>query len=348
MRSRLFGRAEYEALLAKSSLDELIAALSKTLYRDQVELALIQADKQRCVPEAVRLNFTGTLRQMHHFYEGEPQLLLDLLLRRWDRHNLLTILRGQRNAVAPDTVLAALIPVGQLDEVALRELARQPGLRAAIDLLTTWQLPYARPLRAVGARQGATPDLDQLELALNRYHYRALLEASAGGDENRGMVREHLRTEIDLLNLRATLRLARLPGAVALVKQRYSAPDARPLLVESGGHLPVQRLVDFIAGAAGPEAVVRGLSDTRYGTPLQLGWERYQAPGGHFAMIERELERWQAHTGAAMFARNPLSIAIPLGFLACKEVEAANLRLIAQAVRLDLDREEIKADLIFG
>jgi vacuolar-type H+-ATPase subunit C/Vma6 len=336
---------EYEALLEKSSLDEVIAALGKTPYHDHLEMALILVGKQQAVLEAIRLNFTAALRQIRHFYEGEAQALLDLLLRRWDRHNLLTILRGQNAAAAPDTMLGAMIPVGQLDEVALRELARQPGLRAALDLLTTWQLPYARPLRAIGARQGAVPDLDQLELALNQFHYQTLLEAVTGGGENRELVREQIQIEIDLLNLRATLRLARLPGANALLKQRYPPAETGSLLLP-GGHLPPPRLAGLIAEGAGPEAVIQSLSDTRYGPPLQRGGERYRAKGGHFAMIERELERWQAQQGAAMFTRNPLSMAIVLGYMAGKEMEAANLRLIAQAVRLNLDRESIRPDLI--
>jgi V/A-type H+-transporting ATPase subunit C len=243
-------------------------------------------------------------------------------------------------------VLSAIVPVGQLDEVSLRELARQPGLRAMIELMTTWQLPYARVLRRVQPRLGALPDLDQLELALNRFHYASLRETLSQGNSNKAIALEHFQTEVDFINLVTALRLARHPELVALVQQRYQAPDVRPLLIEPGGHLSVQRLVELVTQAGGLEGTVRSLRDSRYGQALEVGWRRYQAGEGDLAVFERELERWQAKQVKAMFTRDPLSIAIPIGYIGYKEIEVANLRLIAQAVALGLKRDEVRQELI--
>jgi vacuolar-type H+-ATPase subunit C/Vma6 len=49
-----------------------------------------------------------------------------------------------------------------------------------------------------------------------------------------------------------------------------------------------------------------------------------------------------------MFTYDPLSIAIPIGYLGCKEVEVANLRLIGQAVALDMNRKQARRDLIIA
>lgn len=343
MRSKLLTPAEYDALLAKTSVEDLIAALSKTPYQAHIEAALLRVGKDRCVIEAVRLNLAHTLDKIRHFFEGEPRELLNLLLRKWDRHNVLAILRGQSHELSAGQMMAAVVPTGQFDEAALQELARQPGLRAAIDLMTTWSLPYARPLREAQARLGAIPRLDQLELALNQFHYHSLLQTLGGGNANQRLLREHVQTEIDLVNLRTLLRLSRLPGVDVLVKQRYQSADMRPLFVEPGGFLAAPQLMELATTGGGVENVVRSLHDSRYGPALQAGFERYQ---GNLTVLERELERWQAAESVAMFSRNPLSMAIPLGFLGCKEVEAANVRLIAQAVALDLKRDSIKQELI--
>lgn len=348
MRSRLLTEADYSDLLAKTSIKEVITALTETPYKEDVETALVRAVGVRCVFEALRANLTRTLRQVREFFEGEPRILVDVLLRRWDRHNLLTILRGQSQEVPPETVLSAIVPVGQLDEVSLREIARQPGLWAAIDLMTTWRLPYADVLRGVQARTGTAPDLDQFEMALNRFHYVSLRETLGRGNGNRAIVAEHLQAEIDLVNISTALRLARLPGIVALVRQRYNATDVGPLLIEAGGHLRTGWLAYLVSEAGGLEGAVRGLSDTCYRPALEAGLKRYQSGEGNFGVLERELERWQAERTAAMFTRDPLSIAIPIGYLGCKEVEVANLRLIAQAVALDMKREQVRRDLIIA
>jgi vacuolar-type H+-ATPase subunit C/Vma6 len=159
-------------------------------------------------------------------------------------------------------------------------------------------------------------------------------------------VLEQLRTEIDLANLITVLRLVRRPELVPLVQQRYNTGDVQPLFIEPGGYLSVQRLIELVAQAGNFEGVIHGLNDTRYGSALAAGWQRYQAGEGRLAVFERELERWQAHQSAAMFNRNPLSIAVPIGYIGCKAVEAANLRLIAQAVALGLNRDDVRQELI--
>ena len=346
MRSRLLTGRAYDALLDKATIEELINALAETPYREDVEAALVHTEGVRAVFEAVRANLTCTLRQIRRFYEARPLILVDLLFRRWDRHNLLAILRGQRQNAPPEQVLLTVVPVGQLDEVSLRELARQPGLRAVIDLMTTWRLPYARVLRRAQSHADVSSGLDHLELALNHFHYRSLWEALPPGNGDQAILLTYLQTEVDLTNIATTLRLARMPGVTTLVGQRYNSGDVRPLLLESKGYLSVDRLANLVSEGNGVEGVVVGLSQTRYGPALQAGWQRYQAGEGGLSVIERELERWQAGQTAAMFRRNPLSIAIPIGFIGCKEVEVANLRLITQAVALNRPRQQVRRNLI--
>ena len=346
MRSRLLKESDYSTLLAKANIEEFITALTETTYKTDVETALVRVGGVRCVFEALRANLTRTLHQVREFFEGEPRTLIDLLLRCWDRHNLLTILRGQSREISSETVWSTLIPVGQIDAVSLREMARQPGLRATLDLMTTWRLPYARALRQVQARTGTVPDLDQLELALNRFYYASLYDALSQGNGNRAIVREQLCIEVDLVNIRTALHLAGRPGISYLVHQRYHATNVRPLMIEYGGQLLTQRLIELAAAVGGLEEMVHSLSDTRYGPALESGWQHFQAGEGDLTMLERALERWRAEYLAAMFRRNPLSIAIAIGYFGCKEIEVANLRIIAQAMALGMKDEQVRRELI--
>ncbi len=166
------------------------------------------------------------------------------------------------------------------------------------------------------------------------------------GNSNHALVLKQLQTEIDLINLRTALRLASLPGIIYLVHQRYHAADVRPLMIEAGGQRLTKRLIAMIAESVGIEEMVRRLGDTRYGPALEIGWRRYQAGEGGLTVLERALEHWQAEHIATMFTHNPLSIATAIGYFGCKEIEVANLRLIAQAVTLDMKRDQIRRELI--
>jgi len=348
MRSRLLSKADYEALLTRTSIDEVITALAETGYQTDIETALLRVGGVDCIFEALRANLTRTLCKIKSFFAGPPQTLIEILLRHWDRHNLLTILRGQQQEISAERVLAAVVPVGLLDQVSLRELTRQPGLRATLDLMTTWRLPYAQPLRQVRARTGTVPELAQLEMALNRFHYASLFKALTQGNGNHAILLDLLKTEVDLVNLRTALRLVRMPEITHLVDQRFHAPDIRPLLIEPGGYLAPQRLARLVAETEGVEMLVRHLADHRYRAALEAGWQRYQAAGQDMARLERALERWHIHQKMAMFQGPPLGIAIAIGYLSSKEQEVANLRLIAQAVALNLARDPIRQDLIVG
>lgn len=344
-RSRLLKKADYLALLALENLEAVIVALKETPYKEDLERALVRVEPVRAIFEALRMNLIRTLRQIRNFYEGSPQILIDLLLRRWDRHNLLTLLRGQSREVSAEVILSALIPVGQLDEVAWRELARQPGLRAALDLMAIWRLPYSQALRQAG-KSGVAPDLDQLELALNRFHYKSLYQALKHGDGNQAILLDYLRGEVDLINIRTALRLAWLPELIPVVQHRYQAATIAPLLIEPGGWLPVTRLAAVVAEAGELEGIVRELRNTPYGRALEAGWQRFQGEGGGLTNLERALERWQTEYTASLFNHDPLSMAIPIAYIGLKEVEVTNLRLIVQAVALNLDRQKLQHDLI--
>lgn len=345
MRSRLLTGADYRDLLARTNIEELITALTETPYKPDIELALLRADGLLCVYEAARTNLTRTLIKIRGFFEGKPLALFELLLRRWDRHNLLTILRGQSQEVTSDEVLAVVVPVGQIDMVALRELARQPSIQAVIDLMVAWRLPYAQTLRRARASAGTAHTLDQIELALNRFFYASIRDALQEQDGHNGRIAlEYFRTEIDLVNLSTVLRLAYLPDIGPLVQQRYDADDIQPLLID-GGYLAPTLLAQLITETGSLEGLVQHLDQTRYRPALEAGWRRYQAEH-NIAVFERELERWQAEQAQELFSRDALSIAIPIGYLISKHVEISNLRLIAQAVTFGVQRDRVRRDLI--
>lgn len=345
MRSRLLTENDYRELLKRTNIEELITALTETPYRCDIELALLRADGLQCVYEAVRANMTRTLLKIRGFFEGKPLAMFELLLRRWDRHNLLTILRGQSHEVAPDEVLAVIVPVGQLDQFVLRELARQPSIQAVIDLMVTWGLPYAQALRQSRAGAGTTHVLDQLELALNRFFYASIRASLQEQDGHNGKIAlEYFQTEIDLINLSTALRLAYLPDIGPLVQQRYEAVDIQPLLID-GGHVAPVLLARLVTEAGSLEGLVQRLAQTRYSPALETGWRRYQAEH-NLGVFERELERWQAEQAQALFSRDPLSIAIPIGYVVSKRIELSNLRLIAQAVTFEVQRDRVQRDLI--
>ena len=340
MKSRLLNGRAYDELLAATRLDDMLEVLAGTAYKAEIEAALVKYGGMQCVTEALRRNVAHTIGKIKTFFDGRPRERVARLLTRWDLFNLITMLRGQARGIAADDILDTLVPAGELTEVELRELAQQPNMRATADVMLAWHLPYAKPLARALATFGAA-DVLHLETRLYQWHYHEAL-AGLSNDANDTLLREMLHAEIDVANLATLLRLCRLRDHATQLQARYGVPDATPLLISDGG-LP-RWMLEELSTATNVAALVRGLSGTPYAACLADRLETYRQSGDLTALL-RGLEEFLVRKGVGMLHRDPLSIAIPIGYFSAKMNEVANVRLIAQGKVLGLDRDVIESDL---
>lgn len=362
MKAELFDERDYQELLAKD-LDGLIASLAQTVYKVDIEAALMRARGRRCVQEAVRTHLARTLRKVASFYSGHPAQQIALLLARWDRRNLLTVLRAQA-VPAPlrrdEDVLTLLVPAGRLDETDLTQLARQPDLHATVDLLAGWNIPdaeTARTIRAAWPAYERSGDLAVLENAVNRayalwlqhnvrWDKRVAPRAVAGND----LLRWVLCAEMDHLNLLIALRLreARQVG-----HHDWTSPSAGGApgfqALEEGPFLPAGGLpFDLLTrlAAATREDALQALHTLPGAAYWQDALHAWQA-SGDLPALERDLEDQLTRAAISLFTRgDPLSIAVPIAFIWALENEGRNLRILAQGLAQQLDRA-IMRDLLF-
>jgi len=341
MKADLLDRRAYETLLAAASLEALIEALVATAYKEEIEAALVKHPGVECVAEGVRKNIARTTGSMIRFFDGRPQQLVGLLVSRWDLFNLIAILRGQARGVAAEEILATLVPAGALKDHELQELAKQPTVGATAQLMLSWRLPFAgalaRSLRLAGG------DLALVETELHRIRFRDAL-AALRGDENDMLVRDVIETEIDTQNLSLLIRLSSLADWRAALRARFGPADPAALLLD-GGHLSRRRLAELMA-ATDIEAMLRILEGTVYGPALQARLGEYRQ-GADAAVLERALDSHLLLKGARMFHRDPLGVAMAVGYLWAKSAEVANLRLIAQGKALGWSPDAVRQEMIW-
>lgn len=341
MKAALLDRRAYDALLAAASVEALIEVLVHTAYREEIEAALVKFGGIQCVAEGVSRNVVRTVGAITRFFDGRPRELVRLLVSRWDLFNLIAILRGQARGVSAEEILRALVPAGELKEAELRELVKQPTIRATAELMLTWRLPYggalARALRLSGG------DLAGVETELHQSRFRDAL-CGLGRDADDLLVREMLQTEIDVENLSLLIRLCGVGDRRAALQARYGLAETAALLID-GGSLP-PRLLAELGAAADVEAMVPLLQGTPYGSSLQNRLEPYRR-SGDAGVLERGLGEVLVLKGIRMFHRDPLSIAIAIGYVWAKSNEIANLRLIAQGKELGWAPEMIREEMIW-
>lgn len=329
--ARLLTAGDFEALLARDSISALVAALAATPYKDAVEAGLLHAGGIQAVFEALRLDVALTFRRVRSFFDaGEPQELADLLLSRWDLHNVRALVRGQIAHVPVAEILETVIPAGALDKRTLEALAQQPGLQAMVDLMLTQQLPYANALSTAMQAPPRGKETAALELALDNHHSRSALLRLEQPGANPAVVRSLIQAEIDCANLCLLLRLQREEAAPG-------APEPADWLID-GGSIGLRRL-QALAEARSPDETAALLAGTPYAEVIA------GAQGGAAAAC-RLLDRFLIRQGTGLWNGDPLGIDLFAGYMWAKISEVMNLRLIAYAVAGELPRSDVREELL--
>jgi V/A-type H+-transporting ATPase subunit C len=340
MRSRLVGSAFFDRW-RDATVSDLIAALLDTDYRVDLDRAALRHHGRRQVDEALRQNTARNLNRIRSFYEGAMQLGWDRLLSRWELHNLVAVLRGQASRRSADEILAALTPVGRLDDAALTELAEASGLRDTIDKMVIWGLPdlsTALALVDVFPQYERTENLALLEHRLIWLQGEARRKVLAAGVPREVAVALGAFVDFDNLQIAARLWEAEGRGEMASIAE-HRLPGF------GGGAIAVDAIEAMLA-ARRPEDAVRAVLVDReshwVAGPLRA-WA--QAPDA--ARLERAMRRaltlWALHhfsTG------DPLGAAVPVAYLFAKDNEVRNLRLLTVAAGRRLPADVVASHMI--
>jgi V/A-type H+/Na+-transporting ATPase subunit C len=339
-RAALLDAAGYEQLLGED-IDALLAALERTPYAPDVELARDQTGLRR-LHEAIRAHLGRSLEEMRGFYADRARELVDLMLSRFDVENVVLMLRARTGTRRPaDEALGSLLPVGWLVESLASEILRGPELAAAVDLTIrrSADTEQTGALRAALGEYERTGNLAALEQAVLAAHTACVTTTLASAGPDARTLLRFARRAIDERNLLVALRLrdARPSGAaVDVTPERTLLP---------GGSLPVAR---FAAAVRAPAAAAVISSLPRIaGSGWQAPLERWAA-SGDLAALERDLERRRIADAAALFRMgDPLTLDVPIAFTAAKQTEARNLRLLGEASVRGIHPEVVRRELLW-
>jgi vacuolar-type H+-ATPase subunit C/Vma6 len=326
-KAELLAAADYDALLA-GDVEAVQALLGETAYRRDLEAAQAVHSGKPALHDALRRHLGRVLAELRSFYQDRSRELVDLLLARYDLHNLLAVLRGQVRAQPAERTRLAVIPFGRLGGPAGEEIAAQREAAAAVELLVGWRLPdsaTARVLARAWPEFERTQDLAALEHALAAVHAlsidRSLSEAGPDADP----LRELLARERDAANVLAVLRvrealeLGELADSPALASLRLAGGDIGPETLETALREPRREDATAVLAAAA------GRVDWR------ISLERYGSGRGDLPALRRELEQARVRWALSLFLRgDPLGLGVPIAYTVAKENEARNLRLIAE------------------
>lgn len=337
MKSRLLSARALDDLILKPDIESLMMDLENSPYREDIVEAKSRLSGILAIEAALRQNFIRTFRKIQDFTRGEEEAknYISIFLHRWDVQNIKTILRGKNIHATPEEILDCLVPAGELDEVTLKELLRQPDVKAVIDLLATWQIRFARPLTESFPEFIKTKDLAVIECALDRYYYADAIAAVSAHTYNNTLIRDLLALEVDVVNIRTVLRM---------VRDRVDPADAKRYLIWGGREFDEETLIQLLSLSSIEDVVkIIGAKKYRFLSAVPDSAVRTQK----ISVIEKELERYLIRKGAESFRLDPLSIASVVGYFWAKYNEITNIRIISRCKTADFPVENLKEELVY-
>lgn len=341
MKSRLLAKHDLESLAEAGSLQGLIAALTKTVYQKSIETALTRGAGMFCIAEALKTDLVNTVAKIRGFYREDAGRMVMIFLRAYDIHNLKAILRGLSKSAPSGAILDVLLPVGELSDSLLRQLARLNSPREAIDRLASMGVLFARPLLN---QRAASPgsEIFEMELALDQWYYEQAHQTLRGATGMADTLSAALALEADLANVLTVLRFAHFPRERDALRDRLGIAEIKPLFI-GPGNISQEVLVsayrqDTVAGA------IETFSGTAYAPALRAGLDDF-ARSKRLSDIERRIKHCRLQWMAGQITRDPLGIGVVLGYVALKINEINNIRWIAQGINLGLSVPGIRAEL---
>jgi ATP synthase A1 C subunit len=337
MSTDLLPREFYEQVLAAWSESVLLDALLGSPYAADVQEAQgrqASAPVSQAIEAAIRANTATVFARLLSAAPPEPRRLLAIQLNRWDVANVISLVRAQLADAGPHEALAAVLPLGELGETELGELAAEKNMESLADALTTWKHPIGYEMRRAIHELDAVRDPRALERALQRAYFTWALAQLREDDPAQALVRDCVRRQIDILNVITIL---------TLIKGGREGAEEKQETIERG--LLDEKCLRELMACDSMEAAFETLEATYFAPGVEKGILTY-GQSQSLGVMERFLEAVAIERACRFFRQDLLGIAVPLGFIWRKYSECVNLRLLVRGALFRMPANMVRLELV--
>jgi V/A-type H+/Na+-transporting ATPase subunit C len=319
--SKLLGTEFFNQALNDSSFQAFTSTLGQTGYVRDVEEAQSRYSGLTLVDKALGTNFYRTMQSILNFSDGKAGELIATLLMRYDLSNLKTIVRAKHAGRSSEDIGQALLPAGQLKPAVLDTLAAATDIPAVAQAFSITRHPLASLFNRAARAYVSDGNLYNLELALDKGYYTALIEGLEDNKAPRDLIR-HTKKEIDATNLRTALKL------------RGQTTNNDEMFMKGGKE--VSRILFDNIVADKSQAALAPLSTTSFAKV---------ADTTALSEAENVIRDVLDQSARRLSFKDPLDIGVVLSFLRRKEAESAKLRLLARGKFYNVPKDRLAKEL---
>ncbi|MDD5748740.1 MAG: V-type ATPase subunit [Actinomycetota bacterium] len=335
MRAYLLTRDFFMNLVKAEDTDTIHSLLEQTVYRREIDEAILIRPERPDYDYALNVNLVATLRKIIDATGGEVERLVGLLYTRYDIHNVKTILRGKKGSATSSEIITAMIPIGNIRIEVLEELSKCREILDVVSLMGEYRIKYKKTLEeAYEEFKEREEDLSVLELALDKFHYTDCLEQLKGKGSNIALTRRMFINELDMRNISTLVRIRGI---------KLDDDEVKNFCI-TGGALEPEKFLE-LHRSGDVAKIVSEYPDPEYRKVLDRALAAYEEVD--IAAFDRELEHGLTTLGAGMSNIDVLGIGVIIGYMWLKQNEIVNLRVILKGKAIGRPETEISNDLFF-
>jgi len=328
----LLSRDVYTRLLVMD-VHEIGRFLGETQYRDEMTHYASRYSGADLVEVAVTRNLAETYSDILSFTTGRLRGMVGNYLRRWDTFNVKTVLRGKVSGAEMGEVADTLVPAGAFSETYLKNLIAMESTRAVVEELA--KNPTLRITPEVEREVVEAGKLASFEDHLDMMLYRDLLDVIEPTDNASSLLRDFIRREIDVTNLKVLLKL-KAEGLPEDKVQKY--------LIPGGMEFKIDRL-RALAQSGGVDQILEELEKSSMYEVIKPSIDQFKEDrklSGLTIALDKALIRT-----AEKFGRfYPLSVLPIIDYMIRKKTEVDNIRIIARGKERGLSNDVIEDLLV--
>ena len=334
--SNLFSIQSLESFSGLTTLDSLISQLSKTHYKDAIEIGLTYSHGYGCIAEALRRELLEIRKTLERFYAPDIWEKIKTIFLRYDIQNIKSIIRGIIHKADPAVILNSLTPLGVIPEQYLSRIAQSGSIQDAIDRMAVYQLDFAPDLLQLKGSEKLTSSAE-LEKILEFWYFDRSDSLLKGRDENVDLLRKANTIEIDIININTLLRFIDAPDSPEM-----EGSDIESYLIGGGSFSP--RFLKSLVNENSIERAIKIIASKKYHSQLLEALDCYKETR-LLSEFENKIRIYALQWLSLLPKLNPFSVGVPLGYIALKKSEIRNIRWIAKGIYSGFETEFIIENL---
>lgn len=328
MKNALFSKSDYDKIL-KMTHGEIGKYLQDFEYKKEVDELAIEYGGMELVERALQMNLANKFAKLIKISPSELGLLIKIYLKRYDIYNIKTVLRSKFSNLSLEETGRHLSPVSAEKKAFFEKLISQKNVEdaiAGIDFIEE------KDLRQALEHFKANKSLVSIENALDKHYFNYVISQLRCLSTEGRLYRKFLMNEIDVLNIKAILRLK---------KENLPEQQIKEMIFSFGN---IKK--PFIDGLI--KLDINGILKQLESTSFRDVLEKYAKEPDkiNFTELEISLDRFLLEQSKKLARQYPMSVDVILGYMFLKDIEVKNIARIVKAKQLGLKEEFIEKIIV--